>query len=110
MSDTALSAIGADESSFSGLDDLSAGGGISDSGVFETGSSALGDSTGLPLTEAGAAALGAAADTGLPPAGAQLASSGEGRPWGRIWLLGLAAIAVGAGSAWARRQAQAMTS
>ena len=108
VANTQLSAIAPDESVFSGIDDLSAGG-ISDSGVFETGSSVLGASSGLPLTEAGAAALGAA-DTGLPPTGAQLASSGEGRPWGRIWLLGLAAIAVGAGSAWARRQAQAMAS
>jgi hypothetical protein len=108
VSNTALSAIGAEES-LAGIDDLSAAGGISDSGIFETSSSGLGVDGGLPLTEAGAAALGAA-DTGLPPTGAQLASSGEGRPWGRIWLLGLAALAVGAGSVWARRQAQTMAS
>lgn len=107
MASTQMSAFAPDETSFSDVEDLSSGG-VSDSGIFNTGgSSVLGASGSLPLTEAGAAALGAGTDSGLPGV-AQLASSGGGRPWGRIWLLGLAAALVGAGSVWARRQAQAL--
>jgi hypothetical protein len=109
MTSTQLSAAAQDDSSFGDLSDLSASGGLSDSGVFSTAPGVLGGelNAGLPLSEAGAAALEAAGGTATPN-GVQLASSGKGRPWGRIWLLAVVAMAVGAGSAWARRQTAAM--
>jgi hypothetical protein len=109
MISTQLSAAALDESGgFSDGDLSAAGGGVSDSGVFDTSqrNSVLSDSLGAagspPLTEAGAAALGEGS-TGTPALGGALASSSKGRPWGRIWLLGVVALAVGAGSVWARR-------